>query len=69
MTFKSSNLVYVDIYSTCYKESIWYTEEDKTRVPDKVKVYQQHICQLQYQELKCKEHLNLQKRKIQKNYV
>ena len=32
------------------------TSEGKTRVRDRVQVYRQHICQLQYQQLKCKEH-------------
>ena len=52
MTCESSDLVYVAICSTCNEESTGETEEGKTRVP----VYQQHICQPQYHQLKCEEH-------------
>ena len=56
MTHESSNLVYVVICSTCNKEYIRENGEGKTRVQDRVWVYQQHIRQPQYQQLKCEKH-------------
>ena len=57
MTCESSDLVYVVIYSTSNEEYIGQTREGKTRVRGRVRVYRQHIRQLQYQQLKCEEHL------------
>ena len=56
MTCESSNLVYVVICFTCNEEYIEGTEEGKTKVQDRVCVYQKYTCQPQYQQLKCEEH-------------
>ena len=55
MTCESSDLIYVVICPTCNEEYIGETGEGKTRVCDRVRVYRQHICQPQYQQLKCEE--------------
>ena len=65
MTCESNDLIYVVIYSTCNEEYIGETGEGKTRVRCRVRVYQQHICQPQYQQLKCQVHfLTCGKRKF-----
>ena len=56
MTCESGNLVHVVICSRCNEEYIGETGEGRTRVQDRVRVYRQHIRQLQYQQLKCDEH-------------
>ena len=53
---ESSNLVYVVISASCNEEHIRETGQGKTRVRDWFRVCLQHICQPQYQQLKCKEH-------------
>ena len=59
MTFESSHLIYVVICSTCNEEYIGETGEGKTRVCERVQVYQQHIHQPQYQQLQCEEHFHI----------
>ena len=44
------------ICSSCNEEYIGETGEWKTRVRDRVRIYRQHIRELQYQQLKCEEH-------------
>ena len=56
MTCKSSDSVHQVICSKFHEEYIGETREGKTRVPKRVQVYQQHIRQPQYQQLKCDEH-------------
>ena len=68
MTCESSDLIYVVICPTCNEEYIGEIGEGKIRVCDRVRVYQQHICQPQYQQLKCEEHFQTcGKRRIQNN--
>ena len=55
MTCESSDLVYVVICPTCNEEYIGETGEGKARDRDNVQAYGQHICQPQYQQLKCEE--------------
>ena len=56
MTSESSDWIYVVICSTCNEEYIGKTGEGKTKICDRVGVYQQHIRQPEYQQLKCEEH-------------
>ena len=56
MTCKSNDLVYVVICSACNKEDIRETGEGKTKARDRVRVHQQNIHQLQYQQIKCEQH-------------
>ena len=56
ITCESSDLIYLVICSTCHEEYTEETWEGKTRVRDRIWVYRQHLCQPQYQQLKCKEH-------------
>ena len=55
MTCESSDLVYVVISSTFNEEYIGETGEGKARDRENVQVYGQHICQPQYQQVKCEE--------------
>ena len=56
-TCDSFNLIYVLICDKCKQEYTEETEEGKTKLRDRVKVYRQHIRQPQYQQLKVKGHL------------
>ena len=58
-TCDSFNLIYVVICDTCKEEYIGETGEGKTKLRDRVRVYRQHIRQLQYQQLKVKGHLTV----------
>ena len=53
----SFNLLYVIICLTCGEKYTGETGVDKTKPRDCVQVYQQHIRQPQYQNLKVEEHL------------
>ena len=48
-TCDSFNLIYVVFLDTCKEEHIGETEEGKTKLSDRVRVYRQHIRQPQYQ--------------------
>ena len=48
-TCDSFNLIYVVFLDTCKEEYIGETEEGKTKLSDRVRVYRQHIRQPQYQ--------------------
>ena len=56
MTCEISDTKCVVICSTYNEEYIGESGEGKARVQERVRVYQQHIRQLQYQKCKCEEH-------------
>ena len=58
-TCDSFNLIYIVICDKCKEEYIGETEEGKTKIRDRVRLYRQHIRQPQYQQLKIKEHLRV----------
>ena len=53
----SYNLLYIIICSTCGEEYTGETGVGETKLRDRVRVYQQHIRQPEYQKLKVEEHL------------
>ena len=57
-TCNSFNLIYV-ICDTCKEEYIGETEEGKTKLRDRVRVYHQNICQPHYQLSKVEGHLRV----------
>ena len=57
MTCDSANLIYVVICSGCNGEYIGETGINKQKLRDRVRVYQQHIRQPEYQQLKVGGHL------------
>ena len=57
MTCDSANLIYVVICSGCNGEYIGETGINKQKLRDRVRVYRQHICQPEYQQLKVEGHL------------
>ena len=56
-SYDSSNLLYIVICPTCGEEYTCETGVGKTKLTDRVRVYQQHIRQPEYQKLKVEEHL------------
>ena len=58
-TCDSFNLIYVVICGTCKEEYIVETEEGKTKLRDRVRVYRQHIRQPQCQQSKVEGHLRV----------
>ena len=56
MTCQSGNLICAVICSSCNEEYTVETEEGTNKLRDRVRVYMQHICQPNYQQLKCEEH-------------
>ena len=57
MTCDSANFIYVLICSGYNGEYIGETWINKQKLRDRVRVYRQHICQPEYQQLKVKGHL------------
>ena len=53
------NLIYVIICDKCKEEYIGETEEGKTKLRDRVRVYRQHIRQPHYKQLKVEGHLRV----------
>ena len=58
-TCDSFNLIYVVVCETCKEEYIGGTGEGKSKLRDRVRVYRQHVRQLQYQQLKVEGHLRV----------
>ena len=58
-TCDSFNLIYIVFCDKCKEEYIGETEEGKTKITDRVRLYRQHILQPQYQQLKIKGHLRV----------
>ena len=56
-TCDSSNILYITICRTCGEEYTGETGVDKTKLSGRIRVYQQHIRQPEYQKLKIEEHL------------
>ena len=55
MSCDSANVIYVVICSNCNGEYIGETGVNKQKLRDRMRVYRQHICQPQYQQLKIEE--------------
>ena len=58
-TCDSFNFIYVVICDRCKEKYIGETGKGKTKLRDKIRVYNQHIWQSQYQQLKVEGHLRV----------
>ena len=57
MTCDSRNLIYIVICPTCKEECIGETGIDNSKFRDRVRIYRQHIQQLEHEKLKVEKHL------------